>query len=197
MRGAIVTAAIAALVAGLGWYRLSSTTLSIDTAQLAAPAIALSSDTGGTLQELLVKPGDRVAADEIVARVGTSLVKAKVSGEVIAVKDDVGAQVNRGEAVVTMIDRTALRVVVRIKEDKGLSRIVPGQLARFTVDAFPGRTYAGVVDEVAPTSRESGVLFTISDKRETKEFEVKIKFDAEQGAELKNGMSAKVTVYTK
>ena len=59
----------------------------------------------------------------------------------------------------------------------------------------PGARYVGTVDEISPTSRSSAVAFTISDKRELKEFNVKIRFDRSAYPELKNGMSAKVTIF--
>jgi hypothetical protein len=42
---------------------------------------------------------------------------------------------------------------------------------------------------------QSDIVFSISDKREEKEFEVKATFDADAYPELKNGMSAKMWVY--
>ena len=44
-------------------------------------------------------------------------------------------------------------------------------------------------------SQQSGVVFTISDKRETKQFLIKVRFDAAAYPELKNGMSARMWVY--
>lgn len=196
-RAAAALLIAAACLGTYAWYVYASTRIATDTAQISAPTIALSAHGTGTLDELFVHPGDRVTEDEVVARVGTELLKTKVAGEILSTNDDVGAHVAPGEPIITMIDRGALRVVVRIKEDKGLERIRPGQLATFTVDAFPGRTYNGVVDEVSPTSRDAGVLFTISDKREVKEFDVKIRFDADAYAELKNGMSSKVVIFTR
>ena len=44
------------------------------------------------------------------------------------------------------------------------------------------------------TSRASGIAFSISDKREAKEFEVRIRFNVDDYPELKNGMSAKAVI---
>ncbi len=83
----------------------------------------------------------------------------------------------------------------KVQEDKGLTDIQVGQRAEFTVDAFGGKTFEGVVDEVAPTSQNSDVVFSVSDKREEQNFEVKIRFDTTANPEIKNGMSAKIKVY--
>jgi len=43
-------------------------------------------------------------------------------------------------------------------------------------------------------SREGDVVFNISDKREVKQFDVKVRFDISKYPELKNGMSAKMWI---
>ena len=89
-----------------------------------------------------------------------------------------------------------MKVVGEIDETKGLKSIVVGQRATFTVDAFSGKKYEGVVDEISPTSNDTGIVFSISDKRPIKKFDIKIRFNTASYPELKNGMSAKITVYT-
>jgi len=54
-----------------------------------------------------------------------------------------------------------------------------------------------VVDEVDPSSNQSDVVFNISDQREEQQFDVKIRFNTQEYPELKNGMSAKLTIFTK
>lgn len=188
------SAAMAILIGSVGYAAYASTRVSADKAEIDAPLIALSPRGAGTLQELDVHEGDVVPADFVVARVGTELVKTSVAGEIVSADANIGKLVNPGEPVVTMIDPRDLRVVVRVEEDKGLESIKVGQTAHFTVDAFGSKRFTGIVDEVSPTSRASGIAFSISDKRETKEFEVKIRFNTEAYPELKNGMSAKAVI---
>jgi multidrug resistance efflux pump len=88
-------------------------------------------------------------------------------------------------------------VVGTIDENKGLSDIHVGQMASFTVDAFGSKQYSGVVDEISPTSNQTDVVFNISDQRETQQFNVKVRFYQQKYPELKNGMSAKLTIFTK
>ena len=47
----------------------------------------------------------------------------------------------------------------------------------FTVDAFPSSQYQGVVEKVAPSSRTGDIVFSISDKRQEQEFEVRVSYD--------------------
>ncbi len=183
-------------ILGFGYYfYLDSGRVYIEKAEISAPLIELAPILPGTLEDVLVHVGDRVSSNAAVAKVGDDLVKAKAGGEIVSTKNDIGKIFNRGESVVTMIDPQELRLVGRIEEDKGLKDIRVGQRVEFTVDAFGSQKYYGTVDEISPTSRESGISFNISDKREVKEFEVKVRFNIDRYSELKNGMSAKMWVY--
>jgi len=65
----------------------------------------------------------------------------------------------------------------------------------FTVDAFGSQQFSGVVDEIAPTSNQSAVVFNISDSRQTQQFDIKVRFDTSEYPDLRNGMSARMTIY--
>jgi multidrug resistance efflux pump len=179
------------------YWQESSTRIGIDTSLISAPLINLSPTAGGQLIQTYVNEGDMVAANTPVAEVGNEIIETKVAGEIVTVQTDIGMTFNPGQAVVTMIDPTQLRVVGTIDENKGLSKIQVGQLASFTVDAFGSKKYDGVVDEVDPTSNQSDVVFNISDQREEQQFNVKVRFNTQEYPELKNGMSAKLTIFTK
>lgn len=188
---------LAAVIAGgIVYWRTATTQVSIPDSLITAPQIDLSPTVPGVLREMYVNEGDYVPANAVVAEVGNELVKAQVSGLVIAVNNQIGTTFNPGQAVVSMIDPTQLRVVGQLDENKGLDRIVVGQAVHFTVDAFGSKVYQGVVDEVSPTSQASGVVFNISDERQTQIFDVKVRFDPTLYPELKNGMSARITVFT-
>ena len=177
------------------YWKISSGHIYTDKAAVFVQTVDLSPQNSGTLEEVLVNVGDHVAANTVVARVGNELIKSKVDGIVTATQTDTGKLFNHGEAVVTMLDPNDLRVVGRIDEDKGLSDIRVGQIASFTIDAYGSKKYEGVVDEISPVSREGDIVFNISDKREVKQFDVKIRFDINKYPELKNGMSAKLWIY--
>ncbi len=186
------------IIAVIAAYIISgSNVISIDTASISAPLINLSPTTSGNLNAVYVNEGDILPANTPVALVGTEVVKTTVAGLVVQVNDTVGAQINPGQAVVEMIDPTQLRVVGRIDETKGLSKIQIGDPVTFTVDAFGSKSFSGVVDEIAPTSNESGIVFNISDQRQTQQFDIKARFDITTYSQLKNGMSARMWVHTK
>jgi multidrug resistance efflux pump len=182
--------------AGLAYWGVSQKRISIDKAQLAAPTIVLSPTAPGTLNKVYVSVGDTIPANTVVAEVGTELLKSGDSPSlVIAADNDIGAQVTPQTAIVTLIDPSQLRVVGQIDENKGLADIKVGDPVSFTVDAFGGKKYQGMVDEISPTSHASGVVFNISDQRQTQSFDVKVAFDVTKYPELKNGMSARILIY--
>lgn len=188
---------VAVLLAGLLVWKSLSTHVSIEKSQISAPLINIGPQAEGILQEVYVKPGDSVTANEPLARVGSETIAAQIDGIVVSTQNVPGQVFAPGSAVITMIDPTALRIVGTIAEDKGLADLKVGQPVVFTVDAFGSTQFTGVIDEISPTSNESGVVFDISDQREIKNFQVKVRYDIAAHPEFKNGMSAKIKVYTK
>ncbi len=196
MQTVVAVLCIVAVAGGVCFLHIASTRVFTDKASVYAPEVDLAPHQGGILEQVFVDEGDTVSENSIVARVGNELVKSKVAGIIVSVPDKIGSTVAPGEAVVTMVDPTTLRVVGNIDEDKGLSRIAVGNIVSFTVDAFGGKEYKAVVDEVAPASNQSGIVFNISDQRQVKQFAVKARFDVAAYPELKNGMSARMWIYT-
>jgi multidrug resistance efflux pump len=197
VRALIVIGLVLAVgIAGAVWYFVAAShEVKIENSSIAATSINLAPSAGGRLAEVYVNEGDMIDANAVVALVGNELVKSKLGGLVIMAREDIGKTIAPGETVVSMINPADLRVVGRLAEDKGLKSVSVGDAATFTVDAFGGRVFNGIVDEVSPTSRSSDVVFSISDKRQENEFNVKVRYDVSAYPELKNGMSAKLTIY--
>lgn len=197
MVAAAIIVVIGGGIAGFAYWSVSSSQVYIDKATIQAPTVVLSPAMGGTLNAVYVSVGQNIPPNTIVAEVGTELLKSTAGGLVIDADNDVGAVVAAGTPIVTTIDPSQLRVVGQVEEDKGLADIAVGDTALFTVDAFGGKQYTGIVDEVSPTAHSGDVVFSISDQRATQSFDVKVRFDESQYSELKNGMSARVWVYRK
>lgn len=184
------------IIAGIAAVSIfSQHEVAITNATVSAPLIALSPTAPGRLNAIYVNEGDSLPANAPVALVGTEVVKTKVAGLIVNVNDTIGAQVAAGESVVDMIDPSSLRVVGKIDENKGLARVSVGDPAVFTVDAFGGRKFNGIVDEISPTSNQTGIVFNISSQRAVQQFLVKARFDVSAFPYLKNGMSARLYVY--
>lgn len=194
----VAAAIILVLGGGIGCSSLlgvESNRVYIEKSAIDAPSIPLAPTTSGTLQQVYVSVGDTIAPNTVVAEVGTQLIKSTIGGLVISTDTDIGSLVSTGTPVVTMIDPTQLQVDGQLEEDKGLADVAVGDRAIFTVDAFPGKTFTGVVSEVSPTSHASDVVFQVSDQRQEQNFDVKVAYDITKYPELRNGMSAKIWVY--
>lgn len=179
------------------FWNTTNHTVFIENSYINAPIINLSADTPGTLNAIYVSESQTVTTGTPLALVGTNIITAKESGIIVTVQNNIGEYFTPGEPVISMIHPDDMRVIGTIDENKGLDELAVGQKATFTVDAFPNNTYVGVVDEISQTADQTGVVFTISDKRPTNKFDVKVRFDISKYPELKNGMSAKITVFTK
>jgi multidrug resistance efflux pump len=182
---------------GLLYWKSTSSYVAIEMSQISAPIIIIGPESEGILSEMYVKPGDTVALNEPLARVGGETLSAKTSGIIVSTVNTPGQVFMPGSSVVSMVDPNQLRVVGKIDENKGLSSIKIGDPATFTVDAFGNTQFTGIVDEISPTSDQSSVVFSISDKREIKQFDIKVRYDTTLHPEFKNGMSAKLRIYAK
>ena len=177
------------------WLSVRNTIL-IENSYLDAPIANISPTIPGMLNALYVKEGDTVTANSQIALVGSEILYTKNGGIISSAPEVLGSYYNPGQTVISVVDNSQMKVIGSVDETKGLKNIVPGERVTFTVDAYPGKTYNGIVDEVSPVSVDTGVVFSISDNRPVKKFDIKVRFDDSKYPELKSGMSAKITVYT-
>jgi multidrug resistance efflux pump len=184
------------ILGGFLFWQSENGTIFIENSEINAPVVNLSAGSAGTLNALYVAEGDTIAANTPVASIGTNIITSKQSGIVVSIENNIGEFFAPGQTVVSMIHPEDLRVVGAVDETKGLNEIKPGQKVIFTVDTFGSKKYVGVVESVSQTSDDTGVVFSISDQRPIKKFDVKVRFDVASYPELKNGMSAKITIYT-
>lgn len=185
------------IVSGILFYKSISSYVSIENGTIQAPIISITPETSGILNEVYVKVGDNVTEGQSLARVGSEILTSKINGVIIYTSNTPGQFFTYANPVIKMIDPKELRIVGTIKENAGLTKISVSDTATFTLDAFPGNEYVGIVEEISETAKDSSVVFSISDKREIKEFTIKIKYDTSLYKEFKNSMSAKIKVYNK
>jgi multidrug resistance efflux pump len=179
------------------FWQVSSSTVFIENSNLEAPVINIAPSSPGVLNALYVKEGDVVGANTPIALVGSQTISTEDGGVVASAPVVLGSYFSPGQTVVSIVNVAEMKVVGQIEETKGLNRIKAGQRATFSVDAFPGKTYEGIVDNISAVSDDTGVVFNISDQRPIEKFDVNVRFNIADYPELKSGMSAKITVYTK
>lgn len=188
---------IVIIVAGFYFLETKTGRVLIDNAQVEAPIISVSPITGGRLLEIDVEEGKPVKKGDIIAIVGSETIRSTTDGLVIMANNQVGGSLTPQNPVAQLIDTSQIRVVGTIDENKGLDELQVGQVSSFTVDAYPGKTFWGYVDQISPTAKQTQLAFSISSERPTQQFQAYIRFPASKYPQLKNGMSAKLTIFTK
>jgi multidrug resistance efflux pump len=169
----------------------------ISNSLIQAPVITISPTQSGNVQEIDVKEGQTVDAGDTLAIVGSEILRADTDGLVISASDLTGSMVGPQTQLIQMIRPVNLRVAGSIDENKGLNQLKVGQVVAFTVDALPRKTFWGYVDEISPSAVAPAFSFSTSTERSTQQFTVYARFDTAAYPAIKNGMSAKMIVYTK
>ena len=129
-----------------------------------------------------------------------TLVTAPAAGTVADIQAQVGAMVQPGVTLMTIVGQAQPRIIANFKETQ-VGRMRPGQSARVRVDALPGFTFTGHVDSLAPGSGSQFALipFEPASGNFTKIVQrvpVSIALDSGQAGldRLRPGLSAEVTV---
>ena len=178
------------------FYLKTNGRIHIDNSTIEAPVIIISPSSSGKVTEIDVKAGQTVQVGDTLAVVGSETLRADMEGLIISANDLTGSSVNPATELIQMIRPVNMRVTGNIDENKGLNDIRVGQTVSFTVDALPGNTYWGYIDEISPSAVSSAFSFSTSSERPTQQYTIYAKFNSMQYPSIKNGMSAKMVVYT-
>lgn len=192
-----VLVTIAIVLGGFMFYQMSRDRVLIDTSVIEAPISSIAPQTPGKLLEMDAYENELVKKGDPLAVVDGQTLYADIDGLISMTNNQVGSVVATQNPVVQIINLSDIRVAGTIDENKGLNNIKVGQVASFTVDALAGKTFWGYVDEISPSAKQSQLSFSISSERPTQQFVVYVRFNAQKYPEIKNGMSAKLTIFTK
>lgn len=193
----VIVILIILVTAGFLYYQKTKDRVGIDNSQVVSPVVSIYPSTSGSLKELSAIEGHFVKAGDSLAIVGSETIRSQSDGIIISAQNQIGGTVTPQAPIIQMVNPNNFRIVGTIDENKGLSDIKVGQVASFTVDAIPGETFWGYVDEVSSTAKSGQVAFSISSERPIQQFQIYARFDAKSYPQIKNGESAKMVVYTK
>lgn len=191
----LIFLAIALIVGGFYWLKTSGR-VNIDDSLIQAPIINVSPATPAKLVEMDVYEGEKVRKGDKLAVTDNETLRADTDGLIVLANNQIGSVVSGQTPAVQLIQLSDMRVAGTLDENKGLKDIRVGQVISFTVDALPGQTFWGYVDEISPSAKQTQLSFSISTERPTQQFVVYARFNADASPQIKNGMSAKMTVYT-
>lgn len=196
LRVLIAIVAIIIIVGAFYYWQTKKERVTVDNAQISAPLITVSPTIGGRLYEIDVEEGKLVKKGDTIAVVGGETIRSTTDGLVVMANNQVGGSLTPQNPVAQLIDPSQMRIAGTIDENKGLDELRVGQVSQFTVDAYPGKTFWGYVDQISPTAKQTQLSFSISSERPTQQFQVFVRFPATKYPQLKNGMSAKLTIFT-
>ncbi len=197
LKSILITIVVILLIGGFILFEKLRDRVFIDNSLIQAPIVSISPDGQGKILKINVYEGEKVTRGDALAIVGTKTLNAYEDGLVVATNNAIGSIANPQVPVVSMINFSDERVAGTIDENKGLDKIKVGQPVSFTVDALPGQTFWGYVDEISSTAKQTQLQFSVSSERPTQQFIVYARFDAYKYPQIKNGMSAKMTIYIK
>jgi len=195
-----IAGSVSVLVLLVGLYIVFQKTTGrvyIDHSLIQAPLITISPSAPGKVLEIDVKEGQNVQNGDTLAVVGSETLRADTDGLIISAADVTGSTVNAQTQLIQLIRPVNMRVTGTIDENKGLNTIRVGQVVSFTVDALPGKIFWGYIDEISPSAVAPAFSFSTSSERPTQQFTVYAKFNSTLYPAIKNGMSAKMVVYTR
>jgi len=196
LRIVIIATVVILLLAGFYLYEKRTNRVFVDNSLIQAPIISIAPDAQGKILDIKVYDGEKIKKGDAVAIVGTKTLSAYEDGLVVSTNRTIGSIANPQVPVVQMISFSDMRVAGTLDETKGLDMVKVGQPVSFSVDAFPGQTFWGYVDEISPTAKQTQLQFSVSSERPTQQFIIYARFNANSNAQIKNGMSAKMTIYT-
>lgn len=196
LRPLILVLVVLTIIVSYVFYQMRTSRIFIDDSLVDATPITISGAGSGKLTEVDVYEGERVSKGDSLAIVGGQTLYAETNGLITFTDKQIGSLVTSQTPIVQLIRSEDMRIAGTIDENKGLSDIAVGQVVSFTVDALPGQTFWGYVDEVSPTAKSTQNAFSISSERPTQQFVVYAKYNSAQYPAIKNGMSAKMTIYT-
>lgn len=216
----ILVAGLAVLVvlaggAAIGyWYWVQGTTyVSTDNAAVTAPIVPIVAPASGRLAGWHLVMGETVAAGQTLGQVvavaasggapAPSLpVASPVSGQVGQVDLADGAAVGPGVPLASVVETGDLYVTANVPETV-IAKVHPGQKVDITLAAYPGTTFAGRVEEIAPAT--AGTFSLLPQDNTTTNFTpvtqvvpVRIAFTgapSAQGFTLRPGESASVRIH--
>lgn len=160
-------------------------------------------------QDSLAKTGDAIylaGLEQAQAAYATAqlnlanaVIKAPVSGTVVRVVSQAGENLTAGQTILSLSNLDETWITANIEEDK-FGRLQLGQSVEIKLDAYPGITFSGQINELGgatqstfaliPTENTSGNYTKVKQR-----FTCKITVD-KKGMVFKPGMSAIINIHT-
>ena len=203
----VIIALLAAAAFAANYFINSSKVVNTDNAQIDGTQIPIVAPTSGTLVGWMGTVGTVLHHDEVVGRVeeqGAYVqpqlpIRAPADGTIANSETTEGAYVTAGAQLAIAYDPSNVYVTARVDETD-IDDVQVNRPVDFTVDAYPGRTFHGTVQEIQggaaavfsqfPQSNSGGNF-----QKVTQVIPVRIGIDDAQGLDLIPGMNVTVNIH--
>lgn len=203
----ILLAVAAAAAFTISYFLDASKYVSTDNAQVDGTQIPIVAPSSGTLVGWTVNTGTVLRKDQVVGRVqiqGAYVqpqlpIRAPADGTVATTSTTEGAYLTAGSQLAIAYDPADVYVTARVDETD-IDEVAVGRAVDFTVDAYPGRTFHGYVDQIQggaaavfspfPQSNSGGNF-----QKVTQVIPVRVGISDGQGVDLIPGMNVTVDIH--
>jgi multidrug resistance efflux pump len=197
---------VAAIIGGALYWQHASQFVTTDNAQVDGDKIDINAPDTGTIVDWEISQGSTVTKNQLVGRIkiqGTGPqrpIRSPGDGTVATnnVVNGTYVTAGSGQPLATAYDLSSIYITARVDETD-ISDVHVGAPVEFSVDAFPGVTMTGVVQEVQGSSAGTFSLFPQSNstgnfQKVTQVIPVKITPLGTGGATLAPGMNVEVHI---
>jgi multidrug resistance efflux pump len=203
----LVVAIVAAVLITVIYFINGSKYVSTDNAQIDGDKISVNAPTSGTLVDWQAKQGAHLSRNEIVGRIRVAggfvqpqqAIRSPGDATVVVDNGVEGAFVPVGTQLAVAYDYNKIFVTARVDET-AIDEVHTGEAVDISVDAFPGYSFQGTVQEIQggaagvfsafPQSNTSGNF-----QKVTQVIPVKIAIADTQGVALVPGMNVTVKIH--
>ena len=210
----LVFVVLLAITGGIGYYMYHNYMYySTDDSQVTGTIVPISAPAAGQLTTLTARQGDTVTAGEVLATVtpaasannshSTSAelrVASPISGTIVQIPVVQGQSVSPGLLLIQLTNLRAVSVTAYVDES-AINNVSLGQEVDITVDAYPGTTFTGHVQEIVQATAGQFSLLPNQDPtsgnftKVSQRIPVIITLDGNTGKDLFPGMSAETTIH--
>ena len=212
----LVFVVLLAIAGGIGYYIYHNYMYySTDDAQVTGAIVPVSAPVAGQLTTLTVEQGDTVIAGEVLATVTpASATSAKnspsapaelriaspISGTVLQISAVQGQNVSPGLPLIQLTNLHAV-IATAYVDESAINNVSTGQDVDITVDAYPGTTFTGHVQQIVQATAGQFSLLPNQDPtsgnftKVGQRIAVIITLDDNSGKDLFPGMSAETTIH--
>lgn len=130
---------------------IASAEAEIASAQSSLDSLLKGADEADLASAQLSLAQAQLALESAAKDLSNTELRAPIAGAVLSVDIAVGRQVSNGTSAMTLADINQLQLTVNVAESD-IEQLIVGMPAEITLDALPGKSFAGEVLRIAPSS---------------------------------------------